>query len=82
MGDYAVKKSPVVRRTEHRQSSLESPRQNQQTTADDQPAIDFHGASIINEQGKEVPITEAMVQQACKIYIKQWEIAQKNAAND
>lgn len=43
--------------------------------------IDFHGASIINEQGEEVPITEAMVQQACQIYIKQWEVAQKSMAN-
>jgi len=44
--------------------------------------IDFHGASIINEHGEEIPITESMVQQACKIFIKQWEMAQKSSAND
>jgi hypothetical protein len=44
--------------------------------------IDFHGASIINEYGEEIPITESMVQQAFKIYIKQWEIAQKSSANN
>ncbi|WP_455209641.1 PA1571 family protein [Kaarinaea lacus] len=77
-----MKKNPVVCCTEHRQSSLESPRQVRQTTANTEPVIDFHGASIINEQGKEIPITEAMVQQACKTYIQQWEIAQKSAAND
>ena len=27
---------------------------------------DFHGAAIINEQGKEVPITEDMVKRACE----------------
>ncbi len=36
-------------------------------------AIDFHGASIINDFDEEIPITEAMVRQACKNYIQQWE---------
>lgn len=31
-----------------------------------QPEADFHGAAIIDENGKEVPITETMVQQACE----------------
>ena len=53
-----------------------------QTHTNKPPEIDFHGASIINEQGEEIPITESMVQQACKIYIKQWEMAQKSSAND
>lgn len=53
------------------------------TRQTDQPyEIDFHGASIINERGEEIPITEAMVQQALEIYIKQWEMAQKNRARD
>jgi hypothetical protein len=46
------------------------------------PAPDFHGASIINEHGEEIPITETMVRQACKIYIQQWEIAQQTAKED
>jgi len=29
-----------------------------------QPGKNFHGAAIIDEQGREVPITEAMIQQA------------------
>lgn len=27
--------------------------------------IDFHGATVIDEDGKETPITEEMVQRAC-----------------
>ena len=27
---------------------------------------DFHGAAIIDENGKEIPITEEMVQDACQ----------------
>lgn len=27
---------------------------------------DFHGAAIIDAKGREVPITEAMVQKACQ----------------
>jgi hypothetical protein len=29
-----------------------------------QPGKNFHGAAIIDEQGREIPITEAMIQQA------------------
>jgi hypothetical protein len=25
------------------------------------PAVDFHGAAVIDENGKEVPITEEMI---------------------
>jgi hypothetical protein len=46
------------------------------------PAPDFHGASIINERGEEIPITEAMVHQACEIYIQQWEMAQQTATEN
>ena len=41
---------------------------NNKTTQDSpQKEIDhdFHGAAIIDEQGKEVPITEDMVKRAC-----------------
>lgn len=31
-----------------------------------QNSVDFHGAAIIDEQGREIPITESMVQKACK----------------
>lgn len=27
---------------------------------------DFHGAAIIDDSGREIPITEAMIQQACR----------------
>jgi len=29
-------------------------------------AIDFHGAAIIDDNGREIPITEEMIQQACE----------------
>ena len=30
------------------------------------PEVDFHGAAVISKNGKEVPITEEMVRQACE----------------
>ncbi|MCB1667882.1 MAG: hypothetical protein R3E73_12040 [Porticoccaceae bacterium] len=39
--------------------SIETNQENDQHT-------DFHGAAIIDEDGKEVPITEDMVQEACQ----------------
>ncbi|MGS2722237.1 PA1571 family protein [Porticoccus sp. GXU_MW_L64] len=30
------------------------------------PEADFHGAAIIGEDGKEIPITEEMVESACE----------------
>jgi hypothetical protein len=44
-------------------------------------ALDFHGASVINERGEETPITEIMVQAACNAFIQQWEVSQ-NPASD
>jgi hypothetical protein len=41
------------------------------------PVPNFHGASIITAQGKEIPITEKMVRQACNQYIKAWETRRK-----
>jgi len=35
--------------------------------------IDFHGATVINTAGEEIPITEQMVQQACRQLIQLWE---------
>lgn len=29
-------------------------------------------AAVIDENGKEIPITEAMIQQACEMIEKQW----------
>ena len=34
---------------------------------------DFHGASIIDERGREIPITESMVRKACNDLIMAWE---------
>jgi hypothetical protein len=56
--------------------------QGAQAAADNTPAADFHGASIINEQGEEIPITETMIRKACKIFIQQWETAQQSATKD
>jgi len=37
------------------------------------PLVDFHGATVINEAGEEIPITEQMIQYACRQLIHQWE---------
>jgi len=34
--------------------------------------VDFHGAAIIDGQGREIPITEDMVQEACNKLEKTW----------
>lgn len=44
--------------------------------------VDFHGASIIDDNGEEIPITENMVRKACDSFIKQWEQAQENYAEN
>ncbi|MZR61645.1 PA1571 family protein [Alcanivorax sp. DP30] len=36
------------------------------------PQSNFNGAAVIDEQGREVPITEAMIQQACESLAKNW----------
>ena len=37
-----------------------------ESTIKDKLCIDFHGAAIIDENGREIPITENMVKQACE----------------
>lgn len=37
------------------------------------PVPDFHGASIVTEEGNEIPITEKMVRSACNKFIEMWE---------
>lgn len=32
---------------------------------DDKQEVDFHGAAVIDESGREIPITEEMIQKAC-----------------
>ncbi len=44
-------------------------KKNEPPASDTQPdsdAIDFHGAAIIGEDGREIPITEDMIKDACK----------------
>jgi hypothetical protein len=77
-GDDAVKTSPDVQPRVRRRAA----QQPACTAACETPAPDFHGASIINEHGKEVPITEAMIRTACKYFIQQWETAQQSATED
>lgn len=38
---------------------------------------DFHGAAIIDEHGKEVPITEEMIQKACDDLGNSWLFPRK-----
>lgn len=33
---------------------------------------DFHGAAIIDDQGREIPITESMIQHACAVLERTW----------
>ncbi len=37
------------------------------------------GGSVIDAQGREIPITEGMIQRACKELDKHWEGARKQA---
>jgi hypothetical protein len=37
------------------------------------PNIDFHGASLVTESGKEIPITEQMLQKTFNALIDAWE---------
>ena len=37
------------------------------------PNVDFHGASIVTESGKEIPITEQMLQKTFIALINAWE---------
>lgn len=58
-----------------------SKQQQTQTQSPEPTAIDFHGASFINEQGQEIAITENMIQKACKEFIRMWEVAHKPNTN-
>lgn len=42
------------------------------------PAPDFHGAALIDERGREIPITEAMVQRACQQLDQAWRFPVRN----
>lgn len=37
--------------------------------------VDFHGASIVTTSGKEIPITEQMLQHSFSLLIEAWEKA-------
>lgn len=45
--------------------------QTRQHNASDH-AKDFHGAALIDEQGREVPITEDMIRRACETLEHRW----------
>lgn len=68
-GDNVVKNKPAVNKNKRLDSS-------------DTTQVDFHGASIINEEGEEIPITEKMVRKACDSFIKQWEPSQEKDPED
>ena len=36
-------------------------------------SVDFHGASIVTTTGKEIPITEQMLEHSFKVLIDAWE---------
>ena len=41
-------------------------------------SIDFHGASIVTTAGKEIPITEQMLEHSFKVLIDAWENARRS----
>lgn len=43
-----------------------------------QQLADFHGAALIDAQGREVPITEAMVIKACQYLEDNWRYPLKS----
>lgn len=55
-----------------------SQKRNNDSNIDNIRRVDFHGASILNEHGDEIAITERMVRQACDIYIRMWETVRKH----
>ena len=40
-------------------------------------APDLHGASIIDAHGREIPITEGMIQNACHAFMQAWDQARQ-----
>lgn len=38
----------------------------EQQTEEQSQEVDFHGAAIIDAKGREIPITEEMIQKACE----------------
>ncbi len=40
----------------------------------------FHGAALLDENGREIPITEEMIMQACDELMKQWQFPVRKAA--
>ena len=43
--------------------------------------VDFHGASIVTASGKEIPITEQMLQRSFDTLIEAWERARPRKQN-
>ncbi len=37
-----------------------------------QPNTQFNGAAVIDDLGREIPITEAMIQRACENLAREW----------
>lgn len=42
------------------------------------PEPDFHGAALIDDNGREIPITEAMIREACEALEDQWHYPVKS----
>lgn len=40
----------------------------------------FHTAALLDEQGREIPITEEMIMQACDELMKLWQFPQQARA--
>lgn len=55
--------------TEHRSDSREH-----------KPEPDFHGAAIIDANGREIPITESMVQRACAALERAWRFPRRDSS--
>lgn len=53
--------------------------QSQAQRSNTKSQIDFHGASIIDQNGRETPITEEMLENAFNALIKAWERSRQTA---
>ena len=54
---------------------MEQANREQSTLGSINEETDFHGASLVTSTGKEIPITEKMLEQSFSVLIEAWEKA-------
>ena len=51
---------------------------DQSTRSSNEQSVDFHGASIVTTTGKEIPITEQMLESSFNTLIEAWEKSRRH----